>query len=521
MCCRKISGTQAAAEWFLRSDTSGSDDTNANGEQAILFIGDSIMQGSNNSSGPGPTPTAGTVKQYNHTADAIQDIGSADVYNVVSGGGTMIPQYGIDYNAESGYIPVAISMGSQGANFEAEAGDGGNNWSSTGTLRATAETRVTRTLELLGTTKLKAIFVVLGINSARGSEDLTTVVYPAIDDFFTWLTTTYPGVKIYVSQIGRHETQSHNDRIYGVRYRIRTNALNNTDVEMFFNMASWIMSSGYGADNLHPNQVGQNNMGASAARVMRADNANLTKWGRSAVAALYDNPSTTRRALIDTLMSTIVASGDYAKLELLILFKTTTQNNIWVDFAFLGYLFNNTSVIFTANDSIGSNGTSNHYAIAFVPSVNIGQASQNDFFMGVKCKVNSTAQGTLACLIGGSDGSDVAAVLQNTTPALTYRANDATVSTTTAELKFQDDAFYGPARNAGNKYLLKNATQLATAAVASTGTVSVLPTIGAFNNNGTIQNRINATYEYTLAGKYSDIALSSVLAAIETCTDNW
>ena len=111
----------------LLSQVGGTADTTINGEQFFLVVGDSIAQGSNNSSGPGPTPTAGTVKQYN--GSAIVDIGSADVYNVVSGGGTMMPKMGIDYNAESGKIPMFISCGSQGSNFENETGDGGNNWS--------------------------------------------------------------------------------------------------------------------------------------------------------------------------------------------------------------------------------------------------------------------------------------------------------------------------------------------------------------------------------------------------------
>lgn len=503
----------------LLSQVGGTADTTINGEQFFLVVGDSIAQGSNNSSGPGPTPTAGTVKQYN--GSAIVDIGSADVYNVVSGGGTMMPKMGIDYNAESGKIPMFISCGSQGSNFENETGDGGNNWSSAGTLRGTTEADVSAALALKGLTKLKGICVILGVNSARGTEDLTTVVYPAIDAFFTWLTSTYPGVPIMVSQVGRSEVQSHDARLYGVRNRILSNAFSTSDVHMVFNMASWINTSGYGVDNLHPNQVGQDNMGASFARWLRADNSSYSKWGRSVIASLYDNPSTTRRGLINTFIASQVTSGNFALLEHLTVYKTTTQDNCFSDFAFLGYLFNNTSIVFTANDSLSSNGTSNHYAITFIGSVNNARASQNDFIVGVKCKVNSTAQGTVSCLFGGSDGSDVLGTLQNSTPALTYRSSDATINTNTTDLKYANDSMYGVARNGTTKALIKNASVLASVTQASTGTVSVLPTVGAFNNNGTIQNRINATYEYSFAAKYSTFDLSGFITDIEALLDNW
>lgn len=483
-------------------------DTNASGQRGMLVLGDSIPAGSNNSTGVGPTPTAGTVYQWNATLGQITQVTNDDVYNRVAG--TFMPQYGIDYNTYTGYKACFIPCGFPGSNFE---DDGSDNWSATGALRADAETKVTNCLAALGTTKLHRIIVQLGINSATGVVAIGTVE-AAIDDFFLWLTTKYPGVPILVSQVGRNSSTAHNDRIYAVRYRILQNAINYSNVNMCFQAASWISSGGYGGDNLHPNQTGNNEWGKCMARWEL--NSAYSKWARSIISSLYGDISTARKVLIDACITAMGAS--YFLSEGIGVFTTTHQNSVYVDWSFLGYIFNSSGT-WVADSHIATNGSNQHYLYSFIPTVNNKRGAQDDFFGIVRVKVNSTAQGTLAVCLGAGDATQQIRVGQTTTPNLLYMANDLTSSVTTGDLKIVDANAYGFGRSGGTKYLLKNQTEFASAVQALIAPTTRAPLIGALDNNGTVAARMNGQYQYVAFGKYS--AKNTIISALETLIAAW
>lgn len=487
--------------------------TTAGGQQVFLTVGDSIAQGSNNATGPGPTPTAGTVKQYNASNGTIIDIGATDVANRVANGGTFMPRCGINYNAATGKIPVFVSNGVASAFFE---DNGAINWSAAGALRAQAETNVTTTLGLLGLTKLKGIYVILGINSARGVADMASVVLPACDDFFLWLTTTYPGVPIIVCQIGRHDTAAHNDRIYGTRLRIIQNAITYPDVHIGFAMASMISAGGMASGDLyHPLQVGNNSMGESFARWWGL--SSYSKWPRSVMASLYADLTTTRKDAIETFFTAI--GSDYFKFENFHWFKVTGAGSVFVDWSFLGYNFDS-SANFTENSHVATDGSTDHYSYAFYNSVNIGRANQDDFFTIVKVKTNNTPQGTLAYLFGSNSGTLHVSVGQTTTPNIAYRCNDATASTS-PETVFANNTVYGIARNGTTKAFLKNTAVLNSAVVASTGNITIAPLLGGRNGAGTPTNRIAAEFICLASGKYSTINMPNLVNAINALEAAW
>lgn len=479
--------------------------TTAGGKQAFLVVGDSLAQGSNNSSGPGPTPTAGTVQQWN--GSAVIDIGSADVYNIPAGGGTCMPRMGINYNAATSRIPVFIPQGSSGAEFSPN-GDN-NNWSSTGTLRGTAQTQVTNCLADLGLTQLKGIIVILGINDARAATTLATV-QTDIDSFFTWLTSTYPGVPIQVAQIGRTESVTGNARIHTVRQRIRANAISNTDVHMSFNVGSWISSGGYGADLLHPNQTGMNNMGASFARWWA--NLSYTKWARSIIAQMYSDITTARKTAVQdwvTLMGT-----DLFDLGFFHWLKMSDANDLGCDWAFMELLHLNTGDV-TLNQYLATNGTDDSFESTFNNSTSTLVASQNDVF-AMALIATDGATGTRT-LFGGSNTH----FFRLTQGNIQYVVNDQTTRTVSPIIgEFADNEAHGIFRNGTTKGYLLGSAEHDTIVTASTGAVNRNLRFGAFNN-GALSQFIECQYICGAGGSYANINYPNFITATKALAAAW
>lgn len=105
---------------YVGNSRSANGAISASGKVVIPVFGDSIPAGSNNSTGAGPTPTAGTVQQWNASSSQVTNVGASDVYNVVVGGGTFMPRFGIDFYTATGLIPVFVPCGSPGANLAPE-----------------------------------------------------------------------------------------------------------------------------------------------------------------------------------------------------------------------------------------------------------------------------------------------------------------------------------------------------------------------------------------------------------------
>lgn len=479
--------------------------TNTNGEQAFLVVGDSIANGSNNTTGPGPTPSVGTVKQWN--TSSIINITNADVYNIPAGGGTFIPKMGIDYNTASGRVPVFIPQGSSGAEFSPN-GDN-NNWSSTGTLRAIAESETTDCLTTLGVAKPKGIIVILGINDARAATTIGTV-QTDIDAFFTWLTTTYPGVPIQVAQIGRTESVTGNSRIYTVRERIVSNAISKTDVNMCFNLGSWINSSGYGADLLHPTQTGNNNLGAALARWW--SNLAYSKWTRSIISSMYGDITSGRKTLINNFVTTIGA--DLFDLENLHFLKVSDANDIGSDWTFLQLLHLNTGDV-NLNTNLSCNGTDDSFESTYNPSIAILRASQNDLFTIAKIADNGAVG--VRTLFGGSN----TVFFRLTQGNIQYVVNDGTTTTAAGPITaFVDNTSYGIYRSGTTKGLLTNGVSTDNATVSSTGNINRNMRYGAFNN-GALSQFGDFEYEWIVSGKFTTVDIASLHAALNTLSAGW
>lgn len=486
-------------------------DTTADGKQAVLIIGDSTSAGSNNSTGNGPSPAASTAYYYRRTTTDIVQI-TSDIVSAPNG--TQYPQMCTDYYNATGKKLVVIPCGSGGSNFSSE-GDG-NDWSTTGTLYAQAVTDAHNALSLLELAKLKYILIAsLGINDARGAVALSTI-QSDISSLISRLQTDFPGVPIMIEQIGRSETASLNARIGSIRGYLKQVCIDNDNVHIIGGLISLFAAGGYGTDNLHPNQTGNNYRGSMYARWMI--NASYSKWARSIISSHFDELSSLRKNAIANLIDTNTSS--YLEHDCLLNFKTTTKNNVFVDWAFMCTPLDS-GFSFTANTSVSTNGSSTYLRTGLVPSMNLLKMGQNDFFSGVKIKTNNTAAGTTAVAFGGADASAGIFSSQVSTNQLGYRSFDNTTSLYAGETAYASSSEYGTSRSSGNKYLYKNGSQISTASVASVSLLTQGIYVGCNNNNGTAANFHNAEYEYFRACKFSTVSQSTFKAAMDTFLASW
>lgn len=232
--------------------------TTEDGKQLIVVIGDSIARGTSDSDGP--TPTAGTVYEWNGSSTV--QVGSTDLVSAATG--SPWPKMGIDYNTATTRKIVYSSSGSGGSNFSPD-GDN-NNWSTTGTLYNAMKTKVNNGLANIGLSRPRAIFMILGINDARASSNLATVEADVIS-LFDRLYTDYPNTRVYVVNVGRENAGIVTARIDSVRGYIQTEVTARENVFMAADLRTYAIDHPeyYDDDNLHLNQTGNNALGAELA----------------------------------------------------------------------------------------------------------------------------------------------------------------------------------------------------------------------------------------------------------------
>lgn len=481
-----------------------SPDTTADGKQAFLMIGDSIQV---TSDAAAPTPTAGVLFEWNGSAvvNVTTDLAGANL-------GTQAPQFANSYFSEFARKSVFINKCSPGSEYSPN-GDN-NNWSTTGTLYADAVTETGQCLSALGLTKLKAIFVCLGINDASGAVALATI-RADMDSLYSRLIADFPGIPILVMQIGSMSAATPvNARSADLRRHTKQKAIDNADVHLVAPLTSFRGAGHYDTDMLHLKQTGNN--AAADMRVRWFKNSAYSKWARSIISSHFDELSTNNKSVI----SVIAASDTYAVADMWLNLHTSIKSNVFLDFAFMAQPLD-AGFDFAANDCITTNPTGTKgFITGYIPSFMALNIAQNDMAFGVKVKSNSTAAGTAASIMACTATAQ-SIIEQTTTPGELYRINDATLNQHLAETSFQSDSYYEASRNSNVKTLNKNGAQLATATVASTGFTSDAFGIGCRHASGSISNIINASFEYAIVRKASTVTVATSYTDQETARDNW
>jgi len=474
--------------------------TTSDSKQIIAIIGDS--KGGTSDASTGVVASANTV--YEWTGASEVNITSGELAGANTGSPWV--QCGKTYYTGASIKSVFVDTHSGGAEFSPN-GDN-NNWSATGTLRASAETKIDGAVTHYGVIP-KAIFVLLGENDIRASTTIATVLTD-IDAFFTWITTKYPNTDIVVMQCGKTDQVNGSAntegslRAHQIRSRIKQNAINTTRVCFFANGGTITTY-----DNLHYSAAGNIHAGRMAGNWLV--NSSYSKWTRSIISSMYTKPTTTQKNVINTWVSAVnYTTGIDTFYKWRGAATETDANNDWGFEAFC----TKQSLI-----SLISNGY-NTSAAGYIKTKFFGGAAllatQTDFFVGVEC---ITQTGTSNGLFGVRNNGTTNSMELLLPSSKSFRAHDNTGTTHSGD--FVDGSRYYVARDAGTKILIENTTRLTTASVAALN-VDITNELFAFgrNNAGTLDNNMTGTLGFLVYGPRS--VLESVFdSATQTLLTNY
>lgn len=475
--------------------------TNPQGQQVIVFLGDSNIVGQGAT--VGPTPTLGTVKYWN--GSAIANVTNADITDGLTTGqaaniGSMMPKFGIDYNARTGKIPVILSCGRGGAHFANNPDATGNDFSVTGANRALAEARITAALAANGTTKLAEIIINLGINDFSSVNSFATIS-TAIDSFMTWITGFCPGVRITFLQVGRSAVGIVSQKQSQIRNKLRTISEANDDVHLIQAPVAMYDYGYYKVDLLHYAQSGNDFLGAAIDNYFEAVDAGYNKFAAGVFCSFKDAVNQTKADAINAFFE---AQGDnIALMETLQVYKNDTQANTYLDFVgMLAPIY--TSVTFSANTEIASSGATGSFieTMWMVDQQLVRVTSDQDINFGCKMGTKTTADGVTVCLYGavGSSDNTTMNIFQTTTPSLQWRVMEdgttSTILTTAPNTAFIAQSLYEMVRTGANACSLwRNGVKIQDGTTAYEGTLDRTIKLGGRSNSGsTVSSPIAAGF---------------------------
>jgi hypothetical protein len=207
--CSLVSEGQLLINTYIFSDGI----TNSNGQQAFLIVGDSKFRGS--SDGEGPTPSTNTVYEWDETNSQVVAVSTNDLSKASTG--SPWPKFGIDYYNYSGKKPVFINMAVAGSAAAVRSG-GSTPWTTGSTNYTTAVAEANEAMSVIGVSKLKAILCNLpGINDAAGDATVSAI-NTASRSLISRLQTDFPGVPIYLMDVGTGSVTYRRDDIDKIIY---------------------------------------------------------------------------------------------------------------------------------------------------------------------------------------------------------------------------------------------------------------------------------------------------------------
>lgn len=479
----------------------GDPTTNSQGQQVIAFIGDSNIVGQGLT--VGPTPTAGTVKQW--SGGSIIDVTNTDITEGLTTGqqaniGSMMPKFGIDYNARTGKIPVIVSCGRGGSHFASNPDLSDNDFSSTGDNRALTEARITAALAANGTTKLGEIIVNLGINDFTAANTFATIS-AAIDSFVTWLTTTYPGVRITFLQIGRTSAGIVSTKQSQIRNKLRTISEANTGIHLIHAPVPLYDYGYYNVDLLHYSQAGNNFLGAAIDDYFEAvDDSAYDKFAAAIFCSFKDTVDTTKKNAINVFVSKY-KNTNLALCETFQIYKGDTQANTYLDWVgMLSPVF--TSVSFSANTEIATSaGTGSFIDTQWMTDQQlIRVTSDQDINFGCRVGSKTSIDALTACLYGavGSSDNTSNSLFQTLSNTLQWRVmEDGTTSTILAATSVVAESLYELVRTgAATCSLWKDGVKLQDGTTAYEGTLDRTMKLGGRSNSAsTVSSPIAAGFK--------------------------
>ena len=402
--------------------------TSANNEELFWLIGDSWVQGSNNTTGPGPDAT-GKGYYFRTSDNTIQPITTTDIPGAVDG--SPWPQFCIDYFNSTGTKAVVIPNGIGGTKFF-------DTWNGFSATYTTAKQDAIDAMAVAGVTRLKWILISCGINDARSGDDINTI-NQRIGNLFYQLNVDFPNTNIGVVLLGTATTGG--SRIPQVRGFVKEQANNYTKVHILCQAAPLEPWGFYGADGIHLTQTGNNQLGTMINRYIQLPTT-YSKWTRTIANSYYSVLSSQRMNAIENWLATM--GSQYFDLVGYFKMKVPVKNDVYVDWALLT-IPTDDGFDFTANSFITTD-TNKSIRMNISPNSVIYRYTASDFGVGAATYDRKGAFGTSTkYLVGASSGSNVLGLAETSTGVMQYFAYDnGTASTGTGG--FADNTEYGVMR---------------------------------------------------------------------------
>lgn len=468
--------------------------TNASNQQVWLIVGDSISRGSSANGDQGPSPYfTDTIFQY--TSGAISAVNTGDLATASTGSPWM--KFGIDYYRRTSRKIVFVPQGSGGSNFYPD-GDN-NNWYTSGSLYATAVSQANAALVANGTTKLRGILMILGINDASAVDAGTVTlseVQTGVDSLFTRLNASFPGVPIHVYNIGRN-TAGVSSNVTAIRAMIEQAALTYQNVYIVQRLQNHLDK--YQPDLLHLSQYGNDYVSAEAVKNMLSSglisNEPITRvYGSEAqtvFANFTGNNSLTdkEKGYLNDFIMYMQGIGEWSLIDSMYMFLLDSQSKALQDLKRGSKQAINNGATWSSTLGFSTTGSISSYIDSnFIPSTDGINYVLNNAMGGFYLLQNDFSDTTFGVLMGcvGSVSTGVFSIGHSSSGTIT-RIHNSTGGSSTS-LPLQAPGFYSIARSSSTA----TAARRDGVAVATTNSSVTLPNrsikIGVRDNNGTIDS---------------------------------
>lgn len=386
-----------------------------------------------------------------------------------------------------------------------------NDWSITGNLWAKSITAARNALAVSKKDSLYAIVIDIGVNDAGANKNYATIK-AAYQDLIDRDKAEFPGVQILISQQAKTGATGNLTVTYDLRRLIIEIARENEGVDIAMSDATFLNTI---FDQTHLSAAGEDLKGAQLAQWFKNKSLGYSKWANSVLSTQYDELPASKKDAVATFVDSQVSNGNYWKFERLTFFKTSSANNVLVDWSLMGYVLQS-RVTVNLNDNMQTTRADAYWHSYVNPSVYTSRSSATNFITGVKVKARASAITANANLFGGGDASAHVGIRQNGT-SLSYFANDLTNSTAlSSDIGILPGNLYSVYRNGTEKGLIKNTAVAASATVAMTSPANEIIAVSTQRISGNQSFTMLGSYEYYFYAAYDGFDLNSFYNAAET-----
>lgn len=503
----------------------------------IWTMGDSINRG--NSTAVGPTPTYGTVKQWDNSSKNLRIITNTDLLEPVAAGaiGSQWPSFGIRYNFETKRIPVFVNCGVGGSAFFNSTP--GFSWYTNDTLFANALQKVRNCISFMGKTAPDHVIIGSGYNDSVQGQSVTLAHITSLVDR---ILAAFPGVKIWFtlpySLSATIGTYANLTILFQIRKWLKGLTFTYPTVGICGDHSIlWAWRDCFQVDDVHLNSDGNAFLGDKSARGLTFGNQ-YHKYTKGLVSTMYWRISGARIVMIDKFVRDLESAGYLDQIDSLLIPANAGDDtdgvgwkNCVQDWAFLANHIPADLLNFSDYTTTGyyPDGLADAERISSTPiTLTADKANlSNDFGVGIFLDTNAVSAGTAAAPFGirESAAGGIVLIRQNAAGNIGVFAGSTTETTDATENRFADSSDYWLARSSGNQLLIKNGVTVKTEAVAA---AALNPganirgfSLGNYNNNGTIQLRWAGGVKAKIFFKYTTVNVSTLRTIINDFLALW